>query len=113
MRGSAVLIKQSNGYQEGYIAGIYYGLLDIYQSGQKKSKIKKRAEVILNEKPNAQDLAKGTLVLGEDVRSPGLIRQGKLEQIRDSLCTIKTNDETWKSNLNDVRVIKIPDFCPS
>ena len=114
MRGSAVLIKTNVGYQKGYVGGIYHGdILEVFQSGETASKTKERTELILDEKLNAHDLAIGTEVIGEDVNSPGLIRQGTLQQIGDSFCTIKTNDETWKSNLNDVRGIKSSDFCSS
>lgn len=113
MRGSAVLIKQNGAYRKGHVGTyIYRDLLEVYQPGY-FGEMKNRVEQILDEKPHAHDLARGTLVLGEDVNSPGLIREGKIEQIGDTSCTIKTNDETWKSNLNDVRVVKIPDFCPS
>jgi hypothetical protein len=71
------------------------------------------ADVILDEEPNVHELATGTLVLGEDISSPGITREGKIEQIADSFCTIKTNDETWKSNLNDVRIVKKTYFCAS
>ena len=73
----------------------------------------KTTDVILDEKPNVHELTKGTVVLGESVNSPGIIREGKIEQIGDSFCTIKTNDATWKSNLNDVRIVKKTYFCAS
>jgi len=57
------------------------------------------------------ELAIGKLVLVEDVGSPGLITEGEIEQIEDSVCTIKTNDKPWKSDLNKIRIIKISDFC--
>ena len=114
MRGSAVLIKQNGEYQRGYV-GEYilprHNYLEVYLPGKASSIIVTRAEVILNEKPNIHELAIGMLVLGEDVASLGLIREGKIEQIIDSVCTIKTNDKTWKSDLNDIRIVKISGFC--
>ena len=114
MRGSAVLIKLNGGYQRGF-AGEYfrgkYDQLELFLPGETNSIIMKRAHVILDEKPNVHDLAIGNLVLGEDASSPGQIREGEIEQIADSVCTIKTNDETWKSDLNKIRIVKIYDFC--
>ena len=114
MRGSAVLIKQNGGYQRGFV-GEYINtkanLLEVFLPGEEKSIPVARAAVILDEKPDVHELVIGKLVLGEDVTTPGLIRKGKLEQITDSFCTIKTNDETWKSDLNGIRFDKISPFC--
>ena len=98
MRGSAVLIKQNGIHQRGYVGGYIStkaNLLEALLPGKVHGIPVTRAEVILNEKPAVHELVVGKLVLGEDVTTPGLIRKGKLEQITDSFCTIKTNDETW------------------
>jgi len=113
LEGSAVLIKRDGGYRKGYVGGIFYGRLEIFQFGERKSTLKKAADVILDEKANVHELTKGTLVLADDVYSPGVIREGIIEQIWASSCTIKTNNETWKSNLNGVRIVKISNLCPS
>jgi len=113
LQGSAVLIKRDDGYRKGYVGGIFFGQLEIFQFGEEKSSVKKAADVILDEKANVHELTKETLVLGEDVYSPGVIREGNIEQVWASSCTIKTNNETWKSNLNDVRIVKISNLCPS
>ena len=114
MRGSAVLIKKNGIYQRGYV-GEYIStkanLLEVFRPGEENSIAVARAAVILDEKPDVHELVIGNLVLGEDVTIPGLIRKGKLEQITDSFCTIKTNDETWKSDINDIRIDKISAFC--
>ena len=114
MRGSAVLIKQDGRYQRGYV-GEYISTktnqLEVHYPGKDLSIIVARAEVIPDEKPDVHELAIGKLVLGEDAASPGLIRNGKIEQIKESVCTIKTNDETWKSDLNDIRIVKMPAVC--
>ena len=113
MQGSAVFVKHSSGYQKTFVGEIFTAnSLEVFQSG----KLLTRANVILDEKPSAHELANGTLVLGKDVNSPGLIREGRLVQRGDllctSTCTIKTNDEEWDSNLDDVRVVKESEFCP-
>ena len=114
MQGSAVLIKQNDGYQRGFV-GKYFGgkhnIVELFLPGKINSIAMQRADMILDEKPSVHDLAIGNLVLGEDASSPGQIRQGKIEQIADSFCTIKTDDEIWKSELNKIRIVKISDFC--
>jgi len=113
MRGSAVLIKENGRYQRGFV-GEYIDVeynTEVFLPGKTESVIMKRAHVILDEKPNVHELALGTLVLAEDATSPGQIREGKIEQISNSVCTIKSNDEIWKSDLNKIRIVKIPDFC--
>ena len=113
MRGSAVLVKENGRYQRGivgeYISGNY---LEVYLHGIGGRKMLARSQLIQDEKPNIHELAIGKLVLVEDVGSPGIITEGKIEQIENSVCTIKTNDKTWKSDLNKIRIIKISDFCP-
>ena len=114
MRSSAVLIKQNDRYQRGYIGEVIStkaDLLEVFLPGQRNSIIVTRADVVQDEKPDVHELSIGKLVLGEDVTSPGLTRKGKIEQITDSVCTIKMNDETWKSDIKDIRIVKISAFC--
>ncbi|XP_078348139.1 protein lev-9-like isoform X2 [Oculina patagonica] len=113
MPGSIVLIKEKAGYRKGFVGGIFSDRLEVFLSGKRDSTLKNKADVILDEKPHARDLTRGTLVLGEDVNSPGLIRKGKIEQIGDTTCTIKTNDKTWNSKLKDIRIVKISNPCKS
>ena len=113
MRGSAVLVKENGRYQRGIVGTYISGnSLEVFLLGYTLSKIVARSQLIQDEKPNIHELAIGKLVLVEDVGSPGLITEGKIEQIEDSVCTIKTNNKTWKSDLNKIRIIKISDFCP-
>ena len=114
MRGSAVLIKQNGRYQRGYVGAYIYtktNELEVHFPGKDGSIIVARADVIPDEKPDVHELVIGKLVLGEDAASAGLIRNGKIEQITDSFYTIKTNNETWKSDLNNIRIVKMPAFC--
>ncbi|KAL9989278.1 hypothetical protein ACROYT_G003811 [Oculina patagonica] len=112
MRGSIGFIKDNAGYRKGFVSGFFWGFfLEVFMSGKRDSILKNKEDVILDEKPHARDLTRGTLVLGEDVNSPGIIRKGKIEQIGDTTCTIKTNDKTWNSKLKDVRIVKISNLC--
>ena len=114
MRGSTVLTKQNGEYQRGFVGGYIstkYNIFEVILLGEGKRITLTTADVILDEKPNVHELAIGNLVLGEDLASPGQIREGKIEQIADSVCTIKANDETWKSDLNTIRIVKKSGFC--
>ena len=97
----------------GFVGGIFYGGLEVFQFGEAKSTRKKVTDVILDEEPSVHELTNRTLVLGKNVNSPGVIREGNIVQVGALFCTIKTNNETWKSNLNDVRIVKISKVCPS
>ena len=92
MRGSAVLIKQNGRHQRGYV-GEYISskgnVLEVFLPVKVASMIVKRADVVQDEKPDVHELAMGKLVLGEDSTSPGLIGKGNIEQIKDSVYTIK------------------------
>ena len=92
MRGSAVLIKQNGRYQRGYV-GEYIStkgnVLEVFLPVKVASMIVKRADVVQDEKPDVHELAMGKLVLGEDSTSLGLIGKGNIEQIKDSVYTIK------------------------
>ena len=112
MRGSAVLINENGRYQRGFVGEYIFGnLLEVFLPGKPSSIMKNSGEVILDEKPNVHELAIGTLVLGEDATSTGQIRKGKIEQISNSVCTIKSNDEIWKSDLNKIRIVKRSGYC--
>ena len=111
MGGSAVFIKQNDRYQRGYAGKTYANWLEVFLPGKVDSIVVTKADVVQDEKPDVHELTIGKLVLGEDATSPGLIRKGKIEQITGSVCTIKTNDETWESDLNDIRIDKISSFC--
>ena len=112
MRGSAVLIKQNGRYQRGYVGEyISKNELEVHFSGKGDVRIVTRAAVVQDEKPDVQELVVGKLVLVEDAASPGLFRKGNIEQMTDSVYTIKTNDETWKSDLNNIRIVKMPAVC--
>lgn len=56
LQGSAVLVKRDAGYRKGFVGGIFYGRLEIFQFGERKSTLKKAADVILDEKANVHEL---------------------------------------------------------
>ena len=112
MRGSAVLTKENFGYSKGYLADFSWGDLEVFLVGETVSTFKNRKDVILDQKVIVQDLVERvTVVVGEDVNSPGSIKEGIIEQIGDAVCTIRSTDGTWKSKLDDIRVAKIPKSC--
>ena len=112
MRGSAVLFNVNGRYQRGFVGEYIYGnLLEVFLPGKPTTIMKTSGELILDEKPNVHELAIGILVLGEDATSLGQIREGKIEQISNLDCTIKSNDEIWMSDLNNIRIVKRSGYC--
>ena len=51
-----------------------------------------------------------TLVLPKSIGS-GSFQKGFIERKDGTKYWIKTNDVTWASDLNDVRLVKSPEFC--
>ena len=51
-----------------------------------------------------------TLVLRKSIGS-GSFQKGFIERKDGTKYWIKTNDVTWASDLNDVRLVKSPEFC--
>ena len=113
MSGSAVFAKLGDGYWKGYVGMISGNRFEfIYQPGSKTQyTMINKGQAVLDEEPDSSDLAIKTLVLGKEINS-GDVRVGRIVRKDDALCTIKTNDDVWSSNLNDVRVAKEPEFCP-
>jgi len=112
MRGSAILFKEKGRYQRGFVGEYIYGnFLEVLLPERTRSMITSRTRVILDEKPNVHELAIGILVIGEDPTSPGQIRVGQIEQISNSVCTIKSYDGIWRSDLNKISIVKISDYC--
>jgi len=112
MRGSAVLIKENGRYQRGFVGYFIHGnSLEVWLPVRTSSIWTSREHVILDEKPNVHELAIGILVIGEDPTSPGQIRVGRIEQISNSVCTIKSYDGIWRSDLNKISIVKKAHYC--
>ena len=73
--------------------------------GKQHKHLSKDDILILDEKPNVNQLPEGTTVLGTD--SLGKIKRGNIKRSCSSTyCPIETNGVQWQSKLEDVRVFK-------
>ena len=64
-----------------------------------------RDDIILDEKPNVNQLTEGTTVVGTDSR--GKIKRGNIKRSCSSTsCPIETNGVEWQSKLENVRLFK-------
>ena len=104
MSGSAVLFREGKSYLKGRFVSlaprsqweVLYGDKYLYKS---------KDEVLLDEKPNLDEIPEGTAVVGEDPR--GNLREGKIKRVCSSIqCTIETDGEEWQSKLENVRVFR-------
>ena len=67
-------------------------------------------DAVLDETPDPAKLTPNTLVLRKNIGS-GSFQKGIIERKNGTTYWIKTNDVTWASDLNDVRLDKSPEFC--
>jgi len=111
MAGSAVLAKWNGKYWKGYV-GTIERVTDTFETLQRgKSRTVQRVDAVLDEKPDSRELTKGTLVLVKDFYSE-LIREGKIVQTGNPLCSVKTKDGIVRRvHVSNVLVIKQSRFC--
>ena len=67
-------------------------------------------DAVLDETPDPAKLTPNTWVLGKKIGSRSF-QKGIIEQKDGTKYWIKTDDVTWASDLNDVRLLKSPEFC--
>ena len=73
--------------------------------GKRYKYLSKDDILILDEKPNVNQLSEGTTVVGTDSR--GKINGGNIKRSCSSThCPIETNGEEWQSKLENVRLFK-------
>ena len=104
MSGSAVLFREGKSYLKGRYVSIARNSLWEVLYGDKYL-YKSKDKVLLDEKPNLDEIPEGTAVVGEDPR--GNLKEGKIKRVSSSIqCTIETDGEEWQSNLENVRVFR-------
>ena len=104
MPGSAVLFKERETYRKGRFASVWGVEWEVVE-GKRYKYLSKDDILILDEKPNVNQLTEGTTVLGTD--SLGKIKRGNIKRSCSSTyCPIETNGVEWRSKLEDVRVFK-------
>ena len=104
MSGSAVLFKEGGKYRKGRFAFVTGVELEVIEGKQYKY-LSKDDILILDEKPNVNQLTEGTTVVGTDSR--GKIKRGNIKRSCSSTyCPIETNGVEWQSKLENVRLFK-------
>jgi len=111
MAGSPVLAKWDGRYWKGYVGQIER-VTDLFETLQPgKSRIVRRIDAVLDEKPDSNELTKRTLVLVKNFYSD-LIREGEIVQTGNPSCSVKTKDGIVRRvHVNNVRVVKQSRFC--
>ena len=108
LTGSAVIVKANGKYLKTRVKKVYRSTDQIKVVGY--SPILSRRDPVLDETPDPVKLTPNTLVLGKNIGS-GSFEKGIIERKDGTKYWIKTNDFTWASDLNDVRLVKSPEFC--
>ena len=104
MPGSAVLFQEGGEYRKGRFAIVDGVKLEVVEGKQYKY-LSKDDILILDEKPDVNQLTAGTTVVGTD--SLGKAKMGNIKRSCSSTyCPIETNGVEWRSKLEDVRVFK-------
>ena len=104
MPGSAVLFKEGGKYRKGRFGFVSGDGLEVVV-GKRHKYLSKDDILILDEKPNVNQLTEGTIVVGTDSR--GKIKRGNIKRSCSSTsCPIETNGVEWQSKLENVRLFK-------
>ena len=103
MPGSAVLFQEGGKYRKGRFVSVKGIKWEVVEG--ERYKYLSRDDIILDEKPNVNQLTEGTTVVGTD--SLGKTKRGNIKRSCSSAyCPIETNGVDWRSKLEDVRVFK-------
>jgi len=108
LTGSAVIVKANGGYLKTQLKKVYRPSNQFTVVGY-RPKLSTR-DAVLDETPDPAKLTSNKLVLGKNIGS-GSFRKGVIERKDGTKYWIKTDDFTWASDLNDVRLVKSPEFC--
>ena len=109
LTGSAVIVKVDGRYLKAHVRKVYRSRNQLRVIGYWP--VLSTRDAVLDETPDPAKLTPNTLVLGKNIGS-GSFQKGIIERKDGTKYWIKTNDVTWASDLNDVRLVKSPEFCP-
>lgn len=111
LTGSAVIVKVEGRYLETYASKVYRSTKEfkVTASGYKGKRFSIR-DAVLDETPDPAKLTRYTSVLGKKNGS-GSFQEGVIERKDGTKYLIETKGVIWASDLNDVRLVKSPEFC--
>ena len=102
MPGSAVLFKEGRKYRKGRFASVRGVKWEVVE-GKRYKYLSKDDILILDEKPNVNQLSEGTTVVGTDSR--GKMKRGNIKRsCSPTYCPIETNGVEWQSKSENVRL---------
>ena len=108
LTGSAVIVKAKGGYSKTHVRKVFRSsnqLLVTDYSGMFSI-----IDAVLDETPDPAKLTPKTLVLVKNIGS-GSFQKGTIERKDGAKYWIKTESDSWASDLNDVRLNRSPEFC--
>ena len=108
LTGSAVIVKANGGYLKTHVKKVYRSRNQFRVIGYWG--MLSTRDAVLDETPDPAKLTPNTLVLGKNIGS-GSFQKGIIERKDGTKYSIKTSGVTWASDLNDVRLVKSPEFC--
>ena len=106
--GSAVIVKANGGYLKTHVKEVYRSSNQLRVTGYTGPF--SIIDAVLDETPDPAKLTPKTLVLGKNIGS-GSFQKGIIERKDGAKYWIKTESDSWASDLNDVRLDKSPEFC--
>ena len=109
LTGSAVIVKANDRYLKTHVKKVYRSSNQLQVTDYRGKPID-IIDAVLDETPDPAKLTPKTFVLGKNIAS-GSFQKGIIVRKDGTKYWIKTNDVTWASDLNDVRLGKSPEFC--
>ena len=109
LTGSAVIVKANGRYLKAHVKTVYRSSNQLRVTDYRGTF--SIIDAVLDETPDPAKLTPNTFVLGKNIGS-GSFQKGIIERKDGTKYSIKTNGVTWASDLNDVRLVKSPEFCP-
>ena len=109
LTGSAVIVKANGRYLKTRVKTVYRSSNQLRVTDYRGTF--SIIDAVLDETPDPAKLTPNTFVLGKNIGS-GSFQKGIIERKDGTKYSIKTNGVTWASDLNDVRLVKSPEFCP-
>ena len=108
LTGSAVIVKANGGYLKTHVRKVYRSSNQLLVTDYRG--VLSIIDAVLDETPDPAKLTPNTFVLGKKIVS-GSFQKGIIERKDGTKYWIKTKGVIWASDLNDVRLVKSPEFC--
>ena len=108
LTGSSVIVKAKGRYLKTHVKTVYRSSNQLRVTDYRGTF--SIIDAVLDETPDPAKLTPKTLVLVKNIGS-GSFQKGTIERKDGAKYWIKTESDSWASDLNDVRLDKSPEFC--